>query len=122
MTTPPRPIARRSLRILAPLVAVGVAVTAAPAHADVPVGWSDPDPVSPLGFLIVLVLAPMACVLLIGLVLLGPGFARGEGMTGKDEHADDQWFGGRRSTAELESGSGDGKAIPARTGGASGRW
>lgn len=91
-----------------------------PAHADVPVGWSEPEAVSPLAFLLVVLGAPVALVLLIAVVVMAPGFTRGEGMTGKGEHDDDQWFGGRKQrVSELDSGGSDPRALP---GGASGSW
>lgn len=93
---------------------------AVPAYADVPVGWSEPDAVSPLGFLLVVVGAPLALMVLIGLVLMAPGFTRGEGLTGKAAGDDDQWFGGRRQGVG-EVGSGDSDR-PAISGGASGSW
>lgn len=125
MTTSPRRPARRALRALTPvpgLVAVLVvpALLAAPAHADVPVGWSDPAPVSAMDLILVLLVFPLVAIAVVSLVYLVPGFVRGEGFTGRDEHADDQWFGGRRSTHELASpAEGDERAI---TGGASGTW
>lgn len=110
---------------MTPLIALGVALmvqtlAAVPAHADVPIGWSNPDPVSPLTFLFVVVGAPVALVLLIALVVLTPGFSRGEGLTGKNEHADDRWFGGSRNAMELESGTSS--KTSEITGGASGSW
>lgn len=120
MSTTQRPLARRTLRILAPVIALAATLVAVPAHADVPVGWSEPDPVSPLGFLFVVIGAPIGLMLVIALVVLVPGFSRGEGLTGKDEHADDQWFGGRSNANELTSG--DSSDTPAIKGGASGSW
>lgn len=120
MSSTERPLIRRSLRALIPVVALGATLMAVPAYADVPVGWSDPDPVSPLGFLFIVVGAPLALMLVIALFVLVPGFTRGEGLTGKTEHADDQWFGGRASTNELPSGADVER--PAIKGGASGTW
>lgn len=108
------------MRVLIPVVALGATLMALPAYADVPVGWSDPDPVSPLGFLFVVIGAPLALMLLISLFVLVPGFTRGEGLTGKTEHADDQWYGGRASTNELQASSTSER--PAIKGGASGNW
>ena len=108
------------LRTATPVLALGLSLLALPAHADVPVGWSNPDPVSPLAFLLVVLGAPLALLVVISLFVLAPGFTRGEGITGRDEHADDQWFGGRRSATELESSSAE--DTPAITGGASGTW
>ena len=122
MTTSPRPQARRALRALTPVLALAALALspASPAHADVPVGWSDPAPVSAMDLILVLLVFPLVVVAVISLVYLVPGFVRGEGFTGRDEHADDQWFGGRRSTHELgSSAEGDERAI---TGGASGTW
>jgi hypothetical protein len=100
---------------------VAAALTALPAAANVPEGWSEPDPVSGVQFLLVLILLPIGLLLLVGLVFLAPGFARGEGFTGRDAHADDQWFGGPdRDARELTASSEEER--PAITGGAGGRW
>jgi hypothetical protein len=120
VSTRERPRERRALRLLVPASALGLALTALPAAADEPVGWSDAAPVSTLHLLLFTFGLPLAVLLVIALVFLAPGFARGEGMTGKDEHHDDQWFGGRGSANELESGSGD--DVQAITGGSGGRW
>jgi hypothetical protein len=116
--TPARP--RRALRIATPVLALAAALTALPAAANVPEGWSEPDAVSGVQFLLVLILLPVGLVLVVGLVYLAPGFARGEGFTGRDAHADDQWFGGPdRDARELPASE---EERPAITGGAGGRW
>jgi hypothetical protein len=54
-----------------------------------------------------------------------PGIIRGESVAPAGAHTDDQWFGGRRATAELESPAArqPDRAEDVRdTGGASGTW
>lgn len=93
-------------------------VVAAPAGAEVPEGWSDPDPVSGMHALLVLGGLPLLLFLGIVLAVYLPAMARGERVAPGAAAPDDQWFGGPRSgTHELKAGTDtDG------TGGASGRW
>ncbi len=93
-------------------------MVAAPARADVPEGWSDPDPVSGMHTLLVLVGVPLLLFVVIVLAVYLPAMIRGERVAPGTATPDNQWFGGPRSgTHELGSGSdSDG------TGGASGRW
>ena len=55
-----------------------------------------------------------------------PGIIRGESVAPAGTHTDDQWFGGRRATAELEpstaSREADENESARDTGGASGTW
>lgn len=103
-------------------LAAGVVLMAgvsAPASADVPEGWSDPDPVSALHALLLLGGVPLLLFTLIFLAVYLPSLLRGERVTPSGTAADDQWFGGpRKGTAELAGpDNGDSKA-----GGASARW
>ncbi len=102
------------------LVAVGTPslLAAAPAQADVPEGWSDPDPVSMFESLMVVVGIPLALIVLITLAVYLPALARGERVAPGASRVEDRWFGGpRQGTHELESRGDTGE-----TGGASGRW
>jgi len=97
---------------------------AGPASADIPVGWSDPPPVPVLRNLLVFIGIPIVITLLILAFVYLPSVVRGESVAPAGAHTDDQWFGGRRDTAELESASSsrsEGEA-PGDTGGAGGTW
>ena len=120
-----RTLTRRTAVVLAaallPLIAAG------PAGAEVPEGWSDPEPVSLLSVLVVIVAIPLGIGLLITLGVYGPALARGEHVApGAD--TPDQWFGGPRQSAELEAGSSSSSGADAdsttttTTGGGSGTW
>jgi hypothetical protein len=98
---------------------------AGPASADIPVGWSDPPPVPVMRNLLVFIGIPLAITLLILAFVYLPSVVRGESVAPAGAHTDDQWFGGRRDTAELEAASTtshqDGES-PGDTGGAGGTW
>lgn len=116
MTSTTQTLLRRAA-VLGTAVATALMV-AAPAGAEVPEGWSDPDPVSGMHALLVLGGMPLLLFVLIVLAVYVPALVRGERVAPGAATRDDQWFGGPRSgTHELKSGSDtDG------TGGASGRW
>ncbi|MCW2792149.1 MAG: hypothetical protein JWO76_1247 [Nocardioides sp.] len=104
-------------------VVVGAAATlvalAGPASADVPEGWSDPDPVSPLHAILLLGGVPLLLFVLITLAIYIPALIRGERVAPGSAAMDDQWFGGpRKGTAELAGPDTD----DSEAGGASGRW
>jgi hypothetical protein len=99
-------------------VSAGLAVMAlaAPASADVPEGWSDPEQVDTLHALLILAGIPMLLFVVIVVLTYLPAIIRGEKIA--PGAADDQWFGGPRQGAkELEAG-----ATTDETGGARGRW
>lgn len=99
---------------------------AGPASADIPVGWSDPPPVSVLRDLLIFVGIPLLVTAVIFLAIYLPGIVRGESVAPAGAHTDDQWFGGRRETAELQSSAAgrepEGGEQARDTGGASGTW
>jgi hypothetical protein len=122
-----RTLTRRTAVVLA--AALLPLIVAGPAGAEVPEGWSDPDPVSLLSVLVVIVAIPLGIGLLITLGVYGPALARGEHVApGSD--TPDQWFGGPRQSAELEAGSSSSSSSDAdsptttttTTGGGSGTW
>ncbi len=76
-----RPL-RVALRAAAATVAAAPLLTAAPALADVPVGWSDPDPVSILDFLWIFVGAPLVLFVIIGFIAYVPALIKGEKLSG----------------------------------------
>jgi hypothetical protein len=109
-------LARRSGVLL--VAAALPLLTAAPAVAEVPEGWSHPEDVSALQLLTVLVGFPLLLfVLIVAACLVGP-LARGEKLL-PSTSTPDQWFGGPdRPAGELESSS----RSTGPTGGASGSW
>ena len=111
---------RRRSRLLASAAAASVVVSvttlAAPAHADVPEGWSNPEDVDLLYALLLLAGVPLLLFVVIAVLTYLPALVRGEKIA--PGAADDQWFGGPRQGAkELESGT-----QTEETGGARGRW
>lgn len=108
------------LRRTAVLLVAGTLVLAAagPAGADVPEGWETPDPVDPSHALLVLGGIPLLLFLVITLLVVAQGRARGE-RPATGHAGEDHWFGGpRQGTAELSGPAEDDSA----TGGTSARW
>jgi hypothetical protein len=109
--------ARRGL-VVAAVTGLGVAATVAPAHADVPEGWSDPAEVDALQALLLLAGVPILLFVVITLAVYLPALARGEKVRPGASPVEDQWFGGPRpGSRELPSG-----AEARETGGARGSW
>jgi hypothetical protein len=116
-------IARRT-SVLLLAIAVPVLV-AAPARADVPVGWTDEsESVDTLHAILVLVGIPLALFVIIAIAVYTPSLVRGEGIRPGAPALESQWFGGpRKGTHELESRDQTGASGGSDdTGGASGRW
>lgn len=116
----------RCLLVMAVAVAIPL-LQAGAASADVPEGWSDPDPVNVLHFLLVVVGIPALLIVLIALTIYLPPIVRGESVTPAGARGEGEWFGGRRDPEKaLAAGSSTTAAgeLPAAedTGGASGRW
>ena len=99
---------------------------AGPASADIPVGWSNPPPVPVLRDLLIFIGIPVLITAGIFAAIYLPGVIRGESVAPAGAHTDDQWFGGRRGTPELESSTASrAPETPESgrdTGGASGTW
>jgi len=117
-----RKLARRSA-----LVTIAVTTTllvAVPAHADVPEGWSDPEPVDPLHALLILAGIPLLLFVVITAAVYVPSLMRGERVAPGTHALESHWFGGpRKGTHELESGKDSADTgETGETGGASGRW
>ncbi len=110
---------RFAARTSLPLAALGLALIAAPAHADAALGWSEAPEVNNLHALLLLVAIPLLIFVVIALAVYVPPMVRGESVspvTGEDE-----WFGGpRQGTKELPAG--DHAAESSETGGARGTW
>ncbi len=112
-------LARRAA-VLTFAIATSVLV-AAPARAEVPNGWSDPEPVDRLHTLLIFVGIPLLLFVLITIAVYLPAIVRGERVAPGAPAHESQWFGGPRGgTHELESGPDSVDASD--TGGASGRW
>lgn len=115
-------VVRRAARAAAISTALAASVSgvvlASPASANVPEDWSNPDPVDTVTALLVYVGAPLGLFLLIALLVMLPGLARGEKVGGSGG-SDSEWFGGPRKTTD-ELAAPDTEASQA--GGASGKW
>lgn len=122
-STPSTP---RRLALVVGSATLLVMACAAPASADIPVGWSNPKPVPVLHDLLFLLGVPVLITLVIFAAIYLPGIVRGESVAPAGAKTDDQWFGGRRDTAELQAGPTGADAEAAggdrATGGASGTW
>ncbi len=109
-------LARRTTTAL--VASATLVALAGPAHADVPEGWSNPDPVDVLPALLLLGGVPVLLFLLIVAAVYVPALARGESTT-PGGGMGDQWFGGpRKGTAELAGADTE----ESKAGGASARW
>jgi len=102
------------------LVAGGlVALSAGPASADVPEGWSNPSDVDPVHAILVFVGIPVLLFVIITACVLLPSLIRGERFTVGGQATADQWFGGPvKGTAELPAPDDE----ESKAGGASARW
>jgi hypothetical protein len=90
------PRLRRSLLTLsvACSLVLGSALVS-PAFADRPKGWEDAPDVSPLGFLLVLVIIPVGLAIVLTLLTLLPSLAGERGYEpGQSWNSDSEWFGG----------------------------
>ena len=105
---------------LMPGAQIGQSFTpATSSFAEVPDGWSNPDPVDPLHVVLVAVLLPLALALVLVALVYGPPLARGERVAPHAPEVQDQWLGGpRKAAGELAGPDGE----DSQAGGASGRW
>jgi hypothetical protein len=97
----------------------------APAAADTPQGWEPAPDVSPLGFLMVLLILPLGAAAVISLLVVLPSLAGDHGYEpGQSWRGDTEWFGGPTkgvkgadevTPEQIEQSSAD-------AGGTSGRW
>lgn len=114
MTTSLQTVVRRAAVVAASATAL-VAV-AGPASANVPEGWSNPDPMSAGHLLLLIAGLPIALALVIALLVALPGLVKGEGLTGGQPT---EWIGGpRQGTNELAAPDG----AHSEAGGASARF
>ena len=115
---------RAAVRALALLPAALVTTLATPALAAAPNGWPEVEPVSPMSFLLVLVLIPAGLFVLISLLVAIPSMARGDssyqpGLAWRNEP---EWFGGPRGGLEKVDQQPQTEVSTTEQGGASGRW
>lgn len=116
--------ARRSLRALALAPAALLPLLAAPAIAAPPESWPDPEPVGAMGYLLVLVVIPLALAVLIAVLASVPAMSRGEKyVPGRSWRNENEWFGGPKGGLEAT----DKSELPAAAetgerGGSSGKW
>jgi len=119
-------------RLRRPLLALGAALglvlgaaLVTPASADVPQNWEQAPDVSPLGFLLVLVIIPLGLAAVIALLTVLPSMASDKGYEpGQAWRGQPEWFGGPTkglqaaedvTPQQIEAGS-------QTTGGTSARW
>ena len=125
MTSTTQALRRASLVVgSATILLIGYA---GPAAADIPDGWSNPNSVSVLTFVLLFVGIPLLITLGIVAGVYLPGIVRGESVAPAGVRPEDQWFGGRRDTAQLESAerretAPDQQEDDRDTGGAGGTW
>jgi hypothetical protein len=99
-------------------------VLTAPAHATVPDQWEAPPAVSPLDFLLVLVIIPGALFAVIFLLASLGSMVRSQtsyqpGLAWRNEP---EWFGGPRGGLEKVDEQPQSEVSTSDQGGASGRW
>lgn len=125
MTSQLAVLVRRGLTTLLALGATALTVltvavlTAAPAGAEVPEGWSQPEAVDPLHVVLVGVGLPLLLALVLVALVYGPPLARGERVAPGAPQVENQWLGGPRKAAGELAGPDD---EDSQAGGASGRW
>lgn len=120
MSTRPEPALRRLVRAATVAAVVATVLVASPASANVPEGWSNPQDVSGLTWLLLLIGLPVVAILVITAMVYLPPVARGENVR---PHAsvlpESQWLGGPKSgVAELPAPDGP----DSQAGGAGARW
>jgi len=97
----------------------GLLVAGAGPASAVPEGWSEPDPISGLTVLWMLVGIPLGLVVLVALMVYVPALVRGERVAPGSGRIEELWIGGPRSgTKELAGPDGD----DSQAGGARGTW
>lgn len=125
MTTPRKTtLSRWSQRLPVLLPAVAVTVLTAPANAAVPDQWEAPPPVSPLDFLLVLVIIPGALFAVIFLLASLGSMVRSHTsyQPGLAWRSEPEWFGGPRGGLEKVDQQSQTEVSATEQGGASGRW
>ncbi|MET0839811.1 MAG: hypothetical protein ABWY19_13575 [Marmoricola sp.] len=96
-----------------------------PAAADTPEGWETAPTVSPLDFLLVLLIIPVALAAVITLLAVLPSLAHDRGYEpGQSWRSESEWFGGPTKGVQTadEVTPDQVEASSKDTGGTSGRW
>lgn len=121
-------VVRRLARALALTPVLLVPLAAAPALAAPPEGWPETESPSVLGYLMLLVIIPLAAALVITLLTIAPSLARGERYTpGRSWRGESEWFGGPKTGLDavdrepVQVTAGSETNVDTR-GGASARW
>jgi len=131
MTNLNAPVVRRAAQVAVLTAALLAAAGASPAVAAPPQQWEQPEPVSALYALLLLVFAPLALFAAITVLAYLSTTARGEGYTpGLAWRNPSEWFGGPHGGVGVVDTDGDREAIePAESaesqdlrGGASAHW
>ncbi len=114
---------RRSLRALVLAPALLLPLVAAPAVAAPPSTWSDPEPVGPLAYLLVLLVIPLGLAALITVLTYVPVMVKGERYTpGRAWRNENEWFGGPKDGLEAADRAETRPEIESERGGSSARW
>jgi hypothetical protein len=112
-------VARRLLRSLA-VAAVIVVATAAPALAEPPESWEEPDNGSSLRTLLILAGIPLLLIVVISTLVVVPSLVRGQRHGSEVAWRDtSEWFGGPRKGVEAAP---DQPAQDETKGGAGAQW
>ena len=96
-----------------------------PASADTPTAWEQAPDVSPLGFLMVLLILPLGCAAVITLLVVLPSLASDKGYEpGQSWRGESEWFGGpTRGVGAADDVTPEQIAASSvDAGGTSGRW
>ncbi len=121
VTTPISAVVRRIVVLaVSGITVAGLSLAlAAPAGADVPEFWDDPEPIDKLDMVLLLGGVPLLLAVLIAIAVYVPALARGERVAPGAPQVENQWLGGpRKSAGELAGPDSD----DSQAGGASGRW
>lgn len=119
--------ARRPLLVLSLACSLALSgALAVPAAAAEPEAWEPAPDVSPLGFLLVLLIIPLGAAAVISLLAVLPSMARGDRgyQSGQPWRGDSEWFGGPTKGVQAAEEVTP-EQIEARsqgTGGTSARW
>jgi hypothetical protein len=92
---------RRAARAAAVVAAVASSFVAAPALADTPSTWERPEPMSTLTAVLIFVGGPLAIIVVITLLTLGPSLVRGDrSRRGVASWTEPAWFGSEVSRSD----------------------
>jgi hypothetical protein len=110
---------RTARRVVVVALGLAAGLTAAPAHAEAPSSWDQPEDPSALEFLAIFVGAPAAIIAVLALLVYLPSMMRGQSSEPAlvfSKHS--EWFGGPRKKPDAQ----DDQAEREPTGGAGAQW